>query len=159
VPAHFQFIVIEPLLMKTTRKSRTPKQVGSRLQQVRNTCKGDKSKNLTWEKSCNQLTISFLVLQLVSLVSHRDTPEWHPTESSSQASIMPLPKKLLPQYQYNIHVQISLQELKPCPIPVVRFIEKDPMHPYIINLSPLSHVDPEVRASASSIVFPNYPGR
>jgi hypothetical protein len=50
------------------------------------------------------------------------------------------------------HVQISLQDLKPCPVPAIYFIENSPMNPHIIKLSPRPHVNPklEIRASASS---------
>jgi hypothetical protein len=48
---------VSDYIYETTGKSRTPKQVGSRLQRMRDICKGDKSKHLTWEKLCNQLTI------------------------------------------------------------------------------------------------------
>ena len=51
----------------------------------------------------------------------------------------------------SIFVQIALQKvLRPCPIPAVRFVGNDSMNPYIINLSPQSHVDFKIRASASS---------
>ena len=36
---------VSDYIYETTGKSRTPKQVGSRLQQLRDTCKGDKSKH------------------------------------------------------------------------------------------------------------------
>ena len=50
-----------------------------------------------------------------------------------------------------IYVQISLQKvLRPCPVPAVRFVDNDSTNPHIINLSPMSHVDPKLRASASS---------
>jgi hypothetical protein len=50
-----------------------------------------------------------------------------------------------------IHVQISLQKvLKPCPVPVVRFVENDPRNPHIINLSPWSHVNSRMGSSTSS---------
>ena len=49
-----------------------------------------------------------------------------------------------------VHVQISLPKvLRPCPVPAVHFVENHPMNPYIINLSPWSHV-PQIRASTSS---------
>ena len=38
---------VSDYIFETTGKSRTPKQVGSRLQQLRDTCKGDKSNHLT----------------------------------------------------------------------------------------------------------------
>ena len=37
---------VSDYIYETTGKSRTPKQVGSRLQQLRDTCKGDKSKHI-----------------------------------------------------------------------------------------------------------------
>jgi TEA/ATTS domain len=47
---------ISDYIYETTGNSRTPKQVGSRLQQLREICKGDKGKHLTLGKLCNQLT-------------------------------------------------------------------------------------------------------
>ena len=50
-----------------------------------------------------------------------------------------------------INVQISLQRVwRPCPVPTVRFVDNDPTSPHIIRLSPLTHVDPEIKALASS---------
>lgn len=50
-----------------------------------------------------------------------------------------------------IHVQISLQkELRPCPVPAIRFVENDPTNPHIITLSPWPYVDPEIRVSTGS---------
>jgi hypothetical protein len=40
---------VSDYIYKTTGKSRTPKQVGSRLQQLRVKCKENKSKHLIWE--------------------------------------------------------------------------------------------------------------
>lgn len=94
----------------------------------------------------------FLVIQLIS---HRGTPEWQPpgsqSDCSSRASITPPPDEAPSPMPMFIYVQISLQKvLKSCPVPAVRFVENDEMNPYIINLSPRSHVDPKIRASAIS---------
>jgi len=50
----YQFI--SDYIYGTTGKARTPTQVGSRLNRLRDIRKGDKSKRLIWEKLCNQLT-------------------------------------------------------------------------------------------------------
>ena len=60
---------ISDYIYKITGKSRTPKQVGSRLQQLRCICKGGKSKHLTWEKMCN-LTGSPQDLDQIVAVEH-----------------------------------------------------------------------------------------
>lgn len=40
--------------------------------------------------------------------------------------------------------------LRPCPVPAVPFIKNDPANPHTINLSPCTHVDSKIKASASS---------
>ena len=66
-------------------------------------------------------------------------------------SITPPPDEAPSPMPTFIHVQISLQKvLRPCLVPAVRFVDNDPMNPYIINLSPWSHVDPNLRTSGCS---------
>jgi transcriptional enhancer factor len=81
--------------------------------------------------------------------------DWQPTGSqsdcSSRASITRPPNEAPSSMPTFINVQISLQEvLRPCPVPAIRFINNDPMNPHIIILSPLSHIDSKIRASAST---------
>jgi len=101
-----------------------------------------------------QLTYS-LVLQLIS---HRGTPDCQITGSQSdgsiRASITPPPDRQAPSpAPTSIYVQISLQkELRPRPVPTIRFIENDCMNPHIIKLSPRPYVDPKIKVSTGSIL-------
>ncbi|KAF8813184.1 hypothetical protein BYT27DRAFT_7181660 [Phlegmacium glaucopus] len=128
---------VSDYIYETTGKTRTPKQVGSRLQQLRDTCKGEK---------------------ILQLISHRGTPECQITGSQSdgsiRASVTPPPDRQGPSPTLTtIYVQISLQkELRPCPAPAIRFMENDSMNPHIIKLSPRSYVGSEIKASTCSIL-------
>ncbi|KAF8972169.1 hypothetical protein BDZ97DRAFT_1783536 [Flammula alnicola] len=119
---------ISDYIFETTGKRRTPKQVGSRLQQLRDTCKKDK------------------ILQLIS--HHRNTPEPTSTSSQSEGS-QGLPHRHLPRAvplppppvdTKLIYVKISLQsELWPAPIPSIHFVNNDTTNPQFIQLSPSSY--------------------
>ncbi|KAF8804881.1 hypothetical protein BYT27DRAFT_7106114 [Phlegmacium glaucopus] len=123
---------VSDYIYETTSKYRTPKQVSSRLQQLRDTCKGDK---------------------ILQLISHRGTLDCQITGSQSdgsiRASVTPPPSPT-PTF---IYVQVSLhKELRPCPVPTIRFIENDSVNPHIIKLSPRPYVDPKIKASSCSIL-------
>ena len=130
---------ISDYLYQTTGKSRTPRQVGSQLQQLRDICKGDKGKHLTWGR-------------LGKIEQPTDwQPIWYQSDCSSRVSITRPPSEAPSRMPMFINVQISLQEvLRPCPVPAVHFIDNDTMNPHIIILSPLSHIDPRVKDSVSS---------
>ncbi|KJA14524.1 hypothetical protein HYPSUDRAFT_49086 [Hypholoma sublateritium FD-334 SS-4] len=120
---------ISDYIFETTGKRRTPKQVGSRLQQLRETCKKE---------------------QIRQLISHRLTPDHSSanseTDSSYAASPSPRPESRsqasagLGEPASFIHVKIALQsELWPAPIPSIHLISNESVRPQIIQLSPESH--------------------
>ncbi|KAF8150069.1 hypothetical protein B0H34DRAFT_678986 [Crassisporium funariophilum] len=126
---------ISDYIFATTGKMRTPKQVGSRLQQLRDTCKGDK---------------------ILHLISHRHTPEptstSSPSEYSGGASPTPPPDSRLPTPKPKpvvVYVMICLQEdLWPAPTPSVHFVNNDTLTPQRIQLAP-SPCAPRGRGSGS----------
>ncbi|KAJ3505305.1 hypothetical protein NLJ89_g7488 [Agrocybe chaxingu] len=149
---------ISDYIFEITGKRRTPKQVGSRLQQLRDTCKGDK---------------------ILNLISHRGTPETTSVSSTSECSPAASPSPSLSPSpdprpsgsnspQTIVYVDIALQnEMWPTPIPSVHFVANDSTTPQLIQLSPsLSASNALLPPGASSLLssmcpsveFPSHTG-
>lgn len=132
---------ISDYIFQVTNKKRTPKQVGSRLQQLRDTCKKEKSMLTT--SSNDSIAHALAVLQLIS---HRGTPE--PTSTSSQSDYSPdvspsppppTPSPIPPTLQSSVYVKISLQtELWPSPTPCIDLASGDSALLQTIQLAPLA---------------------
>ena len=124
-------------ISKVTGKQRTPKQVGSRLQQMRDTCRGGPSMSISLWFHHYWLTV-MLVLELISgRFSSAEAKTM--TESSSEGS------RHTPQTPYEnsssrdhptiVYVEIPIQ-LSTSPIPVIHFLSNDIANPLIICLAP-----------------------
>ncbi|KAF9478326.1 hypothetical protein BDN70DRAFT_880094 [Pholiota conissans] len=115
---------ISDYIFEATGKRRTPKQVGSRLQQLRDTCKKE---------------------HILQLISHRNTPEpssaGSQTDSSHGASPSPRIESRHHSSSHNyVHVKITLQtEPWPAPVPSIHLIRNSPSHPQIIQLAPSAY--------------------
>ncbi|KDR76000.1 hypothetical protein GALMADRAFT_457965 [Galerina marginata CBS 339.88] len=117
---------ISDYIFETTGKRRTPKQVGSRLQQLRDTCKKEK---------------------ILQLISHRGTPEptYPSSHSDCSSGVSPSPPPdsqapTPPSRQTLLHIKIALQnELWPSPTPSIHFVNMDSTTPpQSIQLAPLA---------------------
>ncbi|PPQ95203.1 hypothetical protein CVT26_014894 [Gymnopilus dilepis] len=120
---------ISDYIFEITKKRRTPKQVGSRLQQLRDTCKKEKILDL----------ISHRGTSVAMSTSSRSeyTPDITPDVSPSPPP--PTPSPIPPVFESSIHVKISLQsELWPSPTPRINLAYNDSALPQTIQLSPLA---------------------
>ncbi|KAF8910555.1 hypothetical protein CPB84DRAFT_1763969 [Gymnopilus junonius] len=137
---------ISDYIFEVTNKKRTPKQVGSRLQQLRDTCKKDK---------------------ILQLISSRGTPE--PTSTSSRSAFSadispspspPTPTVMPPAMESSIHVKIFLQsELWPSPTPSIDLANRSSSLPQTIQLAPLASSPSQpsgrlIRGKSSSSLLP-----
>ncbi|KAF9267969.1 hypothetical protein L218DRAFT_1074027 [Marasmius fiardii PR-910] len=121
---------ISDYIFETTGKRRTPKQVGSRLQQLRDTCKSER------------------ILRLISR-RHTDNNEQDASTLSSDghsSSATPPPADFYcvvgnqkVQRRHDIWVNIILEQLSwPSPPPVVHIVNNNKLMPLVIHLSPLA---------------------
>jgi hypothetical protein len=133
---------ISDYIFETTGKRRTPKQVGSRLQQLRDTCKKDKSETPTHLSLLAELTVTLYIFPVLQLLSHRNiTGSGSQSERSVSTSVSPSPspdgRHSVSMNQEHTYVKILLQdELWPAPTPSIRLINFDTNHSQSIQLSP-----------------------
>ncbi|KAL0579308.1 hypothetical protein V5O48_002706 [Marasmius crinis-equi] len=122
---------ISDYIFETTGKRRTPKQVGSRLQQLRDTCKSER------------------ILQLISRRHIESSPEGDSAAMSSDgnsSSATPPPADVYclggerkASKRHNIYVNIVLEQLAwQSPPPVVHIVNNNKLMPLVVHLSPLS---------------------
>lgn len=150
---------ISDYIFETTGKRRTPKQVGSRLQQLRDTCKGDKSGFLHY------FHLTFIDFSpVLNLISHRSTPEpsaSSQSEYSQTASPSPPPDQetsstpyatrgLSPSNPLTVYVQISLgHDTWPTIAPAIHFVGNSANDPQNIHLSSSSGTSVEFLSSTA----------
>jgi len=154
---------ISDYIFETTGKRRTPKQVGGRIQRLRDTCKNDKSElpNLCFI-SCEIDVI--LVLQLVSSRTSRDASSGSQSGYSSSASpsVSPSPspdlRHSVSMQQEHVSVKILLQnELWPAPTPTIQ-LSTDTNHPQSIQLSPSPQGGTMSQSKSSRNILPYLSG-
>ncbi|ESK93964.1 hypothetical protein Moror_12921 [Moniliophthora roreri MCA 2997] len=135
---------ISDYIFETTGKRRTPKQVGSRLQQLRDTCKSDR------------------ILQLISRRPIEHDSESATVSSDGNSSSTPPPadayyssgnERSTGSRRNGIWVNIVLEQPSwPSPPPVVHIINNNKLMPLVVHLAPLSsssHVSLNYDSSSS----------
>ena len=128
---------ISDYIFQVTGKQRTPKQVGSRLQQMRDTCKGGPSMSMSPWFHHYWLT----VMSVLELISRRfssaegETMTESSSEGSRHASQTPYENSSSRDQPTVVYVEISLQ-LSTSPVPVIHFISNDIANPLVICLAP-----------------------
>ncbi|KAJ4494707.1 hypothetical protein C8J55DRAFT_103154 [Lentinula edodes] len=126
---------ISDYIFESTGKQRTPKQVGSRLQQLRDTCKSEK------------------ILQLISRRNIEDDPDSGVHIYTQSPSASPPPENNLIQNQSSsrlsktIWVSVVLERLSwSSPSPVINLVNNEKVIPQVIHLTPKTSLN----ASSSS---------
>ncbi|KAJ3796040.1 TEA/ATTS domain family-domain-containing protein [Lentinula aff. detonsa] len=121
---------ISDYIYESTGKQRTPKQVGSRLQQLRDTCKSDK------------------ILQLISRRGIEDDAEFGQSAYSQSPSASPSPEKILTQ-SHNIyrspmtiwvHLVLERSSWSSAP-PVISLVNNEKAMTQVIHLAPKSSLN------------------
>ena len=126
-PMRNRFISV--YIFKVTGKQRTPKQVGSRLQQMRDTCRGGPSMSISPWFHHYWLTV-MLVLELVSgrfSCAEAKTMTESSSEGSCHAPQTPYKNASSRDHPTVVYVEISLQ-LSTSPVPVIHFQHRKPPH-------------------------------
>ncbi|KIK55107.1 hypothetical protein GYMLUDRAFT_264250 [Collybiopsis luxurians FD-317 M1] len=112
---------ISDYIYESTGKRRTPKQVGSRLQQLRDTCKSEK------------------IMQLISRRPLDNDGDSSGSSYSESPSASPAPENHIPQdisTQRTIWVNLVLDRSWSSPPPVVNLASSEKVMPLIIHLAP-----------------------
>ncbi|KAJ4477378.1 hypothetical protein J3R30DRAFT_210634 [Lentinula aciculospora] len=123
---------ISDYILESTGKQRTPKQVGSRLQQLRDTCKSDK------------------ILQLISRRNIEDDLEFGESIYSQSPSASPSPDNNVAQSQGTsrsrmtiwVHLQVVLERLPWSSLPpIINLVNDGKVTPQVIHLAPKSSMN------------------
>jgi hypothetical protein len=131
---------ISDYIFEVTGKQRTPKQVGSRLQQMRNTCKGGSSMSLSpwfhhyWLRIMSVLE---LISGRFSFVEAETMTESSGTASEGSRHTSQTPYKNSPPRDHPtiVYVEISVQP-STSPVPIIHLISNDIATPPVICLGP-----------------------
>ncbi|KAF9069000.1 hypothetical protein BDP27DRAFT_1421426 [Rhodocollybia butyracea] len=117
---------ISDFIYETTGKRRTPKQVGSRLQQLRDTCKSDR------------------IMHLISRRNTENEQESSGSSSSKSPSVSPAPEIHTASHDLKkvVWVNIVLEQLSwPSPPPVINIVDTEELMPLSVHLAPNSRMD------------------
>ncbi|KAG7089375.1 hypothetical protein E1B28_011065 [Marasmius oreades] len=121
---------ISDYIFETTGKRRTPKQVGSRLQQLRDTCKSERILRLISRRHTENNERD---AGAVSSDGHSSSTSPPPAELQCTGEVQKCQKR------HNIWVNIVLEQLAwPSPPPVVHIVNNNKLMPLVVHLSPLA---------------------
>ncbi|KAK7032271.1 hypothetical protein VNI00_013230 [Paramarasmius palmivorus] len=136
---------ISDYIFETTGKRRTPKQVGSRLQQLRDTCKSERILQLISRRPMEHDSDS------TALSSDGNSSSATPPPTDAYGS--PTSERSSSGRRNNIWVNIVLEQPSwPSPAPVVHIINNNKLMPLVVHLAPLSstsHVSLNYDSSSS----------
>ncbi|KAK1222869.1 hypothetical protein PQX77_014291 [Marasmius sp. AFHP31] len=122
---------ISDYIFETTGKRRTPKQVGSRLQQLRDTCKSERILRLISRRHIDSSEGDSTAVSSDGNTSSSPTPP--PTDFSIRGGERKTHKR------HNIWVNIVLEQLGwQSPPPVVHIVNNNKLMPLVIHLAPLT---------------------
>lgn len=114
---------ISDYIFEVTGKQRTPKQVGSRLQQMRDTCKGGPIMEL--------ISRRFSSAEAETMTESSGTA----SEGSRHASQTPYENSSSRDHPTVVYVEISVQPSM-SPVPTIHFISNDIANPLVVCLAP-----------------------
>ncbi|KAF5340922.1 hypothetical protein D9758_012183 [Tetrapyrgos nigripes] len=136
---------ISDYIYETTGKRRTPKQVGSRLQQLRDTCKSERILQLISRRNMESEGDSTTMSSDANSSSNSPPPDKAQARQATKA----LAEQRSSYRRSNVWVNIVLEKLVwPSHSPVVHIVNNDKLAPLTIHLAPLSGTN-----SASSLGF------